>query len=301
MDFINDLITGDRLEPAPSVLYVVGTPIGNLGDLSPRAKFIIKNVSLIACEDTRRSSQLLKSIGAKTNLLSFHKHNTKSRIPELIALLKQGQSIALISDAGLPGISDPGEELVVEAKKSNFEVICIPGPCAATTALLASGLPSRRFCFEGFLPTKSKDRKESLEYIAQETRTIIIYESPHKLIKLLEELSERCEEDRPIYVLRELTKLHEECIGATIKSVLDHFSNKKPKGELTIILGGTKLNKHKQISNSELINKMKQLLDNNISASEAARKISNETGYSRRILYSLLHQSLLINKHKKKI
>jgi len=143
-------IKGARLEPSPGTLYIVGTPIGNLGDLSPRAQSLLKNVSLIACEDTRRSGQLLKIIDAKAPLLSYHKHNVKSRLVQLLEILKSNGSIALISDAGLPGISDPGEELVHASKLNNYEVICIPGPCAAITALVASGLPSNRFCFEGF-------------------------------------------------------------------------------------------------------------------------------------------------------
>ena len=238
MDPINNQKSKDRIEPAPSVLYVVGTPIGNLGDLSPRAKFILENVSVIACEDTRRSGLLLKSFEAKKNLVSFFQHNIKNRIPQLIEFLKEGQSIALISDAGLPGISDPGEELIAEAKKSDLEVICIPGPCAATTALVCSGLPSKRFCFEGFLPRKEKDRACIIDSISKETRTTILYESPHKLIKLLKDLAKECGENRPLQVSRELTKIHEENIGSTIKSVLDYFNNKKPKGEFTLILGG---------------------------------------------------------------
>ncbi len=155
MDLIEDHQTKkERLEPCPGTLYLVGTPIGNLGDLSTRAKFILKNVSLIACEDTRRSGQLLKVIESKVPLLSYHKHNFKSRQSKLLEILESNGSIALISDAGLPGINDPGEELVHAAKAKSYEVICIPGPCAATTALVISGLPSQRFCFEGFLPKK---------------------------------------------------------------------------------------------------------------------------------------------------
>ena len=150
----------ERLEPCPGPLYLVGTPIGNLSDLSPRAKSILKKVSLIACEDTRRSGQLLKIIKSKVPLLSYHKHNFKSRQSQLLKLLKDSESLALISDAGLPGINDPGEELVYVARSNNFEVICIPGPCAATTALVISGLPSQRFCFEGFLPKKQSIRKK---------------------------------------------------------------------------------------------------------------------------------------------
>ena len=211
----------ERLEPCPGTLYLVGTPIGNLSDLSPRAKSILKNVSLIACEDTRRSIQLLKRIESKVPLLSYHKHNFKSRQSQLLDILESEGNIALISDAGLPGINDPGEELVHAARLNGFEVICIPGPCAATTALVISGLPSERFCFEGFLPKKKSLRKKRLEDISQEHRTTVIYESPHQLIKLLEDLSISCGKERPILIARELTKRYEESIGNTIEEVLE--------------------------------------------------------------------------------
>ena len=292
IDSINNQTSSKRVEPAPGVLYVVGTPIGNLGDLSPRAKSILTKVSVIACEDSRRSGLLLKTLGAKSTLLSFHQHNTKSRIPQLIELLKEKKSLALISDAGLPGISDPGEELIAKAREFNFEVICIPGACAAITALVSSGLSSKRFCFEGFLPIKGKERDKALEELAKEKRTSIIYESPHKLIKLLTELSERCGEDRPLRVARELTKVYEENIGSSIKSVLNHFSNKDPKGEFTLVLGGAPSKITSPMNKSELINKMQTLINKKVSPSEAARKIAKETGQSRRYLYSLIHQKL---------
>ena len=300
MDSINNQISQERLEPAPSVLYVVGTPIGNLGDLSPRAKYILTNVSIIACEDTRRSALLLKNFGATTNLLSFHKHNTKSRIPTLIKLLKEKNSLALISDAGLPGISDPGQELIAKAKESNFEVICIPGPCAAITALVTSGFRSQRFCFEGFLPTKREERKRTIELIAKEKRTTILYESPHKLITLLEDLAKHCGEDRPLHIGRELTKRYEEAIGPTIESALNHFSKKTPRGEFTLVLGGAQLEKHQYISHSELINKMKTLINNQISPSEATKIVAKETGHTKRLLYSLIHKELSKEEESKK-
>ncbi len=284
-------IKASRLEPSPGTLYIVGTPIGNMGDLSPRAKSILKNVSLIACEDTRRSGQLLKIIDAKAPLLSYHKHNVKSRLIQLLEILKSNGSIALISDAGLPGISDPGEELVHASRLNNHEVICIPGPCAAITALVVSGLPSHRFCFEGFLPKKQSDRKKLLKYISQEERTTIIYESPHQLIKLLEELSTLCGIDRPIQISRELTKRYEESIGSTIKEAIEYFQNNKPRGEFTIVLGGNNKNTN-PISESEAINKLKVLINEGYKSNDAARKISDETGYSKKWLYSNLHSKV---------
>jgi len=279
----------ERLEPSSGTLYLVGTPIGNLGDLSPRAKSILKNVSLIACEDTRRSGQLLKIIKSEVPLLSYHKHNFKSRQSQLLDILESNGSIALISDAGLPGINDPGEELVYAAKSNNHEVICIPGPCAATTALVISGLPSQRFCFEGFLPKKQSIRKKRLEDISQENRTTVIYESPHQLIELLEDLSILCGKNRPIQIARELTKRYEESIGNTIGEVIKYFLTHKPKGEFTIVLGGNN-NQEYKTTELEALNKLNRLIKQGEKANDAARKIAEETGYKRKWLYSKLHK-----------
>ena len=283
----------ERLEPCPGTLYLVGTPIGNLGDLSERAKSILKDVSLIACEDTRRSGQLLKKIESKVPLISYHKHNLKSRQSQLLEILENKGSIALISDAGLPGINDPGEELVKAVRENSYEVICIPGPCAATTALVISGLPSQRFCFEGFLPKKQSIRKKLLEDIAKEKRTTIIYESPHQLIKLLEDLSISCGKERPIQIARELTKIHEESIGETIEEVLEYFIINRPRGEFTIVLGGNNNNKQEtKISESEALNKLNILIRQGEKSNIAARKVAEETGYTKKWLYSKLHKKL---------
>ena len=291
MDTIESEITNKRLEPAPGVLYIVGTPIGNLGDFSPRAISLLKSVSFVACEDTRKSGKLLKRVGIKANLISFHNHNTKKRIPQLIDYLNNGKSLALISDAGLPLINDPGEELVEASKKNSHDVICIPGPCAATTALVSSGLPCKRFCFEGFLPIKAKDRKKALEAISLENRTIIIYESPHRLLKLLKELEFLCGKNRKIEVARELTKIYEEKVGPDIDSAIQHFTNNKPQGEFTILLGGKLESKDSQIDKEYIKAKMVELIDKGIRPSEASRKISEETGISKRLIYSLIHKN----------
>ena len=285
-------MSNKRLEPAPSVLYVVGTPIGNLGDLSPRAKSLLKQVSDIACEDTRHSGSLLKSIETKANIFSFHQHNAKSRIPKFIKLLKEGRSLALISDAGLPGISDPGEILVAEAIKEEINVICIPGPSACLTALVSSGLPCDRFSFEGFLPIKTKERKKRLLEIAKEKKTTIIYEAPHRLIRLLEELKEVCGENRLLQVARELTKIHEQQIGKTIGEVLIYFLKNKPLGEFTLVMGGAKEEISSNINNSELISIMQEMIINGATPSEAARTVSKEFSRSRRELYELIHLNL---------
>ena len=292
MDLIeNNQLQQERSEPCPGTLYIVGTPIGNLGDLSPRAKSVLNNVSLIACEDTRRSGQLLKRIKSKVPLISYHKHNFKSRQPQLLEILEKSGSLALISDAGLPGINDPGQDLVHAARSNNYEVICIPGPCAAITALVISGLPTERFCFEGFLPKKQNLRKKRLEDISQEVRTTVIYESPHQLIQLLEDLSISCGKDRPIQIARELTKRYEESIGNTIEEVIEYFIKNRPKGEFTIVLGGHNKGNNR-LSESEALNMLKILINQGEKSNIAAQKVAEETGYKKNWLYSKLHKRL---------
>ena len=292
MDLIeNNQLQQERSEPCPGTLYIVGTPIGNLGDLSPRAKSVLNNVSLIACEDTRRSGQLLKRIKSKVPLISYHKHNFKSRQPQLLEILEKSGSLALISDAGLPGINDPGQDLVHAARSNNYEVICIPGPCAAITALVISGLPTERFCFEGFLPKKQNLRKKRLEDISQEVRTTVIYESPHQLIQLLEDLSISCGKDRPIQIARELTKRYEQSIGNTIEEVIEYFIKNRPKGEFTIVLGGNN-KQNNRVSESEALNMLKILINQGEKSNIAAQKVAEETGYKKNWLYSKLHKRL---------
>jgi len=233
----------------------------------------------------------MKRIDAKTPLLSYYKHNIKSRLPQILKILEENKSIALISDAGLPGISDPGEELVNAARSKNHRVICIPGPCAATTALAISGLPSQRFCFEGFLPKRQIERKKILSEISKEERTTIIYESPHQIVNLLEELSNYCGKDRPLLIGRELTKMYEESIGKTINDVLVYLKDNPPKGEFTIVLGGNNNDEQQTIVNKlEVIKKLKSLIDSGHKPKDAASIISEETGYSKNWLYTELHR-----------
>ena len=279
-----------RDEPSGGTLYLVGTPIGHLGDLSPRARSLLAAVNVIACEDTRHSGLLLQSIGATGRRLSFHQHNTRNRLPQLLDLLMEGQSLAVISDAGLPGISDPGEEIAAAARAAGHEVICIPGPCAATTALVSSGLPSGRFCFEGFLPVKGRERKDRLQLIAQEQRTTVLYEAPHRLLNLLQDLIQICGSDRPVRVARELTKRHEQQIGPTLGAALQHFQEQRPQGECTLVLGGAPDQTKPHLTDAELIIRLQELIQQGSKASEAARQVAEETGHSRRDLYALLHQ-----------
>jgi len=223
-------------------LYLVSTPIGNMSDITLRALEILKQSDLVAAEDTRRSGMLLKHFNIKNQLESYHDHNKAQKTPLLIKKLRQGTDIALISDAGTPGISDPAFYLVREAVKNNIRIIPIPGPSAALAALTASGLATDRFVFEGFLPAKKK-RKKKLEYIAQETATIILYESPHRLIRTLEDLHEFCG-DRRMAVCRELTKKFEEIVRGTLTEVKENFSQRKNiKGECVLIMEGAEKKK----------------------------------------------------------
>ena len=277
-------------EPVAGTLYLVGTPIGHLGDLSPRAKALLASVDVIACEDTRHSGQLLSSLNAAGQRLSFHQHNTRTRLPQLLALLDEERSLAVISDAGLPGISDPGEELAAAARSAGHPVICVPGPCAATTALVSSGLPSGRFCFEGFLPAKGRERNARLELIAREPRTSVLYEAPHRILQLLKELDTLCGGDRAVQIARELTKRHEEQIGPDIAAALRHFSHHRPQGEFTVILGGAPATPIEAPTEADLLERLQQRLAAGLSARDAAKDLAKETGLSKRELYGLIHQ-----------
>ena len=276
-------------EPAAGVLYLVGTPIGNTGDLSPRAKTVLAGADRIACEDTRRSGLLLHNLGIKNRLVSFHEHNQATRIPELLEALENGEAIAVISDAGLPGISDPGEELVSAARGQGRTVICVPGPCAATTALVSSGLPCGRFCFEGFLPPKATARRARLQALAQEERTLVFYEAPHRLLALLEDLLELLG-DRPIAVTRELTKRHEQQVGPNLSAALDHFRQHPPQGEFTLVLGGAETTASERPSDEALREQLQALVSGGLSRNDAARQLARSTGIAKRELYALLHQ-----------
>ena len=188
----NSPLSHRKEEPEKGVLYIVGTPIGNLDDISHRAINILKNVSLIACEDTRQTSKIINKFKFNNSLISFNKINSYNKTPKIIEQLKMGKSVALVSDAGMPSICDPGEDLVKNAKSNKIDTICVPGPCAAITALVSSGMSSSRFIFEGFLPKKKIERDKILLEISKSDKTIIIYESPHRLVKLLKELKEFC-------------------------------------------------------------------------------------------------------------
>ncbi|TXN37794.1 16S rRNA (cytidine(1402)-2'-O)-methyltransferase [Flagellimonas hymeniacidonis] len=220
-------------------LYLVPTPIGNLEDITLRAIKVLKEVDLVLAEDTRTSGKLLKHFEIGTPLQSHHMHNEHKQVNALVQKLKAGTTLALISDAGTPAISDPGFLLTRACVENDIEVECLPGATAFVPALVNSGLPNDRFIFEGFLPIK-KGRQTRLQQLAEESRTMVFYESPHKLIKTLTQFIEYFGADRPISVSRELTKLYEETVRGTIVEVLKHFTEKPPKGEFVIVVGGKK-------------------------------------------------------------
>lgn len=218
-------------------LYVCGTPIGNLQDITIRALDVFRNVDLIAAEDTRRTRKLLAHYEIPTKTISYHEHNEFSRAPQLIEMIKEGKQVALVTDAGMPGISDPGAHLVDCALSNNLKVVSIPGPSAVVTALSVSGFSADEFTFVGFLPRKGKRREEALESLAQETIVAVIYESPYRLTRTLSDLVSVLGGDRKVVVTRELTKLHEEIIKGTLEEVREEFSQRTIKGEITIVVG----------------------------------------------------------------
>ena len=222
-----------------SKLYLVPTPIGNLEDMTFRAVKVLKEVDLILAEDTRTSGKLLKHFEISTHMHSHHMHNEHKTVANIVQRIKNGESVALISDAGTPAISDPGFLLTRSCLENNVEIECLPGATAFVPALVNSGLPNDKFVFEGFLPVK-KGRQTRLTFLAEETRTMIFYESPHKLLKTLTHFVEYFGEERPISVSRELTKLYEETVRGTISEVLEYFTNKAPKGEFVVVVGGKK-------------------------------------------------------------
>ena len=275
-------------EPESSVLYVVGTPIGNMDDLSYRAINILKNVSLIACEDTRQTKKIMYKFEFNNKLLSFNNHNSLNKIPKIINNLNSGKSIALVSDAGMPGISDPGEDLVKIARTNGIKVICIPGPCAALTAIVSSGLPSSKFTFEGFLPKKNSERAKILLQISKSDKTTILFEAPNRLRKLLNELKDFCGEKREIVVSRELTKKFEETIGNNINEVIDYFDKKEVLGEITILVKGmSKKNYEFEFNKYELKSELNDLINAGLSLSKASRYLAKKTALSKSTIYNI--------------
>ena len=282
------LLSHKNEEPENGVLYVVGTPIGNLSDISFRALNIFKNVSLIACEDTRQTRKIMSKFEFKNNLISFNKHNSNKKIPKIINDLNLGKSIALASDAGMPSICDPGEDLIREARSRDINVICIPGPCAAITALASSGLPSSKFIFEGFLPKKNSERDKILLEISTNDKTTILFESPHRLKNLLIKLKEICGGEREIIVSRELTKKYEENIGNNIEEVISYFEKKEVIGEITLVIKGIKkANKNDCYSKEELKQDLIELKKAGLNLSAASKYLAKKNNIKKSIIYNM--------------
>lgn len=268
-------------------LYLVGTPIGNLEDITFRAINTLKTVDLIAAEDTRHTGKLLQHYEIATPQISYHEHNRKQREPEIIQRLQQGENIALVTDAGMPGISDPGYDLVRACVEANIAAIAIPGVTAAITALAVSGLPSDRFVFEGFLPTKGKARQDRLKEIGQETRTLILYESPHKLRQTLQDLAQVCGQDRSIMLGKELTKLYEKCYYLKIEEAIAFYEKTIPKGEYTLVIAGKEEAETLSLSSEQVKQELQQLLAQGVTRSQASRQLAKVTSLSRQEIYQL--------------
>ena len=267
-------------------LYIVGTPIGNLEDTTFRAIKTLQKVDLIAAEDTRHTSKLLQHFQILTPQLSYHQHNEQSRIPELIEKLNQGKAIALVTDAGMPAISDPGYELVKVCVEANISVVPIPGVTASITALCASGLPTNKFIFIGFLPTKIKLREEQLEKLSNSLETVVLYESPYKLLQTLEDLAKMLGGNRKIVLARELTKLHEEFWRGTVGQAIIHYQNNQPKGEFTLVIAGAEP-ELPVLSEDTIKQELQELFAQGISRSQASRQLSQKINLSRRKIYQI--------------
>ena len=264
-------------------IYLVATPIGNLEDITLRALRILKEVDLIAAEDTRNTLKLLNRYEISKPLVSYHRHNEEVKVDNLINKLKDGQSIAIVSDAGTPGISDPGEVVVKEAIKNNIDVVPIPGACAAINALICSGLDTKEFAFMGFLPLNKKLRKEKLNEIKKETKTLVIYEAPHKLKNTLQDLKEIVE-DRKIVLARELTKIHEEYIRGNIDEIIQKSENLK--GEMIILIEGAKKQEEQNSLNNLSLEEHYKYYENlGLEKKEIIKKVSKDRGVNKNEIY----------------
>lgn len=273
------------------ILYVVGTPIGNLGDFSPRGVKTLSEVDFIAAEDTRVTIKLLNRFNIKKSIISYFEHNKDFKGQEILKRLQNGENCALVTDAGMPAISDPGEDLVALCTQYGINIVAVPGPCAAITALTLSSLPCGRFCFEGFLSMNKKNRKEHLAGLKDEQRTLVFYEAPHKLKSTLDDLYKTFG-DRRISLARELTKIHEEVITTTLSQSIEFYSQNVPRGEFVLIIEGAKPKLDKQVFSEEqcLQNAMeliKLYIDEGDSRTQAVKKASKEFNVSRSELYKL--------------
>ncbi len=269
-----------------STLCLVPTPIGNLSDISPRARQALADADFIAAEDTRVALRLLNHLELKKPLVSYYEHNKEGSGPKIVARILTGQRCALVSDAGSPAISDPGEDLVRLCAEAGIPVTAIPGPCAAITALSISGLPTGRFCFEGFLSTNKKSRQTHLDGLRSETRTMIFYEAPHKLAATLADLSAVFGAERRISLCRELTKLHEEVLRMTLGEAMDYYAENAPRGEFVLIVEGAAPSAPEAVSEADALEAVRALIGQGLSRKDAVRRVSEQTGIPKNELYN---------------
>jgi len=269
----------------PGMLYLVPTPIGNLGDISIRCRQTLEEADFIAAEDTRVTLKLLNHLGIKKSLVSYYEHNKASKGNVILDRILAGETCALVSDAGSPAISDPGEELVKQCAEAGVTVCAIPGPCAVITALSISGQSTGRFCFEGFLSTAKKSRREHLESLAQEQRTMVFYEAPHKLLATLEDMAQVFGSQRPISLCRELTKLHEEVIRTTLGQAIDLYTAAPPKGEFVLVVAGAPAQPKEAKTPADAAAMVAQLMEDGLSRKDAIRQTALTLDLPKNVVY----------------
>ena len=267
------------------MLYLVPTPIGNLGDISLRCRQTLEQADFIAAEDTRVTLKLLNHLGIKKSLVSYYEHNKTFQGDRILERILAGETCALVSDAGSPAISDPGEDLVKQCAEAGITVCAIPGPCAAITALSISGQSTGRFCFEGFLSTAKKSRREHLDSLKSETRTMIFYEAPHKLVSPLEDMAQAFGPDRSISLCRELTKLHEEVVRTTLGQAITHYQENPPKGEFVLILAGAQPVQPELPDEQDAAARVKQLMEEGLSRKDAIKQTAKELNMPKNAVY----------------
>ena len=269
------------------MLYLVPTPIGNLGDISQRCRETLEQADFIAAEDTRVSLKLLNHLGIKKSLVSYYEHNKTFKGDKIVERILAGETCALVSDAGSPAISDPGEDLVKQCAQAGITVCAIPGPCAAITALSISGQATGRFCFEGFLSTAKKSRREHLESLAKEQRTMIFYEAPHKLVATLSDMAAVFGENRPLSLCRELTKLHEEVVRTTLGEAIVKYTETPPKGEFVLVVAGAPAEEKEAASSEDAAVRLTQLLEQGLSRKDAVKQTAQELALPKNVVYEI--------------
>ena len=268
------------------ILYLVPTPIGNLGDISPRAVKTLEGADFIAAEDTRVTLKLLNHLEIKKNLVSYYEHNKASKGGQIVERILAGETCALVSDAGSPAISDPGEDLVKQCAQAGITVCAIPGPCAAITALSISGQSTGRFCFEGFLSMSKKSRREHLDSLRTEKRTMIFYEAPHKLMNTLEDMAQVFGQDRPVSFCRELTKLHEQVLRLTLGEAIAYYTENPPKGEFVLVVAGAPEEEKQIASVSDAAARVEELMGQGLSRKDAVKQTAKELDLPKNVVYA---------------